>query len=190
MTENEARETIARTCREMYARFLFSGTDGNVSVRLPDGRIVTTPTGVSKGRAEADKMVVTDESGNVLSSGKPSSEIKLHLAVYAARKDINAIVHAHPSAATAFALAEKSPGGELTESAVMFPGGIPVAEFAVNGTAEIAENCVRALGSGYAVLLARHGAVTVGETLEDAQNRMDALENIAKTELLKKLLDK
>lgn len=189
MDEKSARTEIVKAGRKLYERSLVAGSDGNLSVRINDKHIIATPAGVSKGELTEDSLIVTDLEGGVMSgSGMPSSELKLHLALYKARDDILAVLHAHPPAATAFALEALPIGNNLAESALTFPGGVPVAPYEKPGGAAIAAGAVMHIGRKNALLLERHGAVTVGENIESAYMRMETLENIAKTELYARLL--
>src|SRR4030095_13534834 len=104
--EEQARADIVEVGRRLYARGYVASNDGNISVRLDDHRIMTTPKSVSKGYMTPDMMVVVDRAGNKLTGERdPSSELKMHLAVYDHRPDVRAVVHAHPPTATGFAVA-------------------------------------------------------------------------------------
>src|SRR5574342_156889 len=109
MTETSLRRQICEVGRRMYEKNFVASNDGNISVRLEANRILTTPTGVSKGFMTPESMVIVDLEGRVLSTGaggaKPSSEIPMHLFVYRERPEVQAVVHAHPLHATGFAAA-------------------------------------------------------------------------------------
>ncbi len=108
-SESETRSAIVHIGRRMWLRGFASATDGNISVRLSEGELLTTPTGVCKGFMAESALVKLDMDGNVLErEGKPSSEIRLHLALYRENPGIGAVLHAHPPAASAFAAAQAS----------------------------------------------------------------------------------
>src|ERR671916_1152494 len=102
MDEQTARREIVRVGQLMYERSYVVSSDGNVSVRLDDGRIIATPTMTSKGRMTEDSLAVTDLEGKPLNDRKASSELKMHLLIYQERDDVQAVVHAHPPHGTAF----------------------------------------------------------------------------------------
>src|SRR5205085_9267063 len=105
MDERTARREIVRVGQLMYERSYVVSSDGNVSVRLDDGRVVTTPTMTCKGRMTEEACAVTDMRGNALTERKPSSELAMHLLIYEERPDVRAVCHAHPPHGTAFAVA-------------------------------------------------------------------------------------
>lgn len=188
MDVKAAAEEIVKYGKQLYDRFVFSGTDGNISIRVGEDEILTTPTGVPKNALTDNILVLTDMNGNNISEGKASSELKMHLEIYKKRADIHAVIHAHGAASTAFALTGEALGGKLTEAMVMFPNGIPLSPYYEAGSEKLAISAASTLGDAYAILLQRHGTVTVGATIAQAAARMDALENIAKTELFARLL--
>ena len=174
------RETLCRVGRLLYDRGYVVGHDGNLSVRLEEDRILITPSGVSKGRMEPEMMVLCTMTGEVLAGERyPSSEIAMHLEVYRNRPDVGAVVHAHPPAATAFAVC----GQGLTEryliETVAGLGEVPVAPFGMPSTPEVAESIRPYLADHSALLLANHGALTWGADLWQAFDRMEVLEQTA-----------
>jgi L-fuculose-phosphate aldolase len=184
LDEASARKAIAATAREIYERKLSGAMDGNLSVRIGVDRVVTTPSGVHKGRLQPDDLVLCDLAGHALGRGtrhdrKPSSEIGLHVAAYARRPDVGAVIHAHPPMAIAYQLA----GGRLSEvlvSEVVFAcGRIATAPYTTPTTQQVPEVLGDYLGCYDVVLMARHGSVTVGPDLDTALARLDALEHTA-----------
>ena len=106
--DTRLREELCQVCRLLYDRGYVVGHDGNVSVRLGEGCLLITPSGVSKGRLEPDMLVVCDLEGRVLEGDRyPSSEMAMHLLIYQERPDVGAVVHAHPPVSTAFAIRQK-----------------------------------------------------------------------------------
>ena len=108
---NEIKDQICDVCHKMWQLGWVAANDGNVSVRLEDGRILATPTGMSKSFITPEKLVLLDHEGNVLEAAeglRPSSEIKMHLRCYDKRDDVMSVIHAHPPGATGFAVAHKA----------------------------------------------------------------------------------
>ncbi len=179
-TETELREAICEVGRRMWVRSQVAANDGNISVRMADGNILVTPTLVSKGFMQPDEIVKLTADGRLLGPGKPSSEALLHLACFCARRDIGAVVHAHPPYATAFAaLGKPVPTQYLTEIAVAL-WEVPCAEYARPGTLEVPESALPMLATADAFLLRNHGVVTVGRDLWEAYYRMETVEQGAK----------
>jgi L-fuculose-phosphate aldolase len=187
--ELRLRQEITKAGRRLWQDGLVAHTDGNISVRLDETWVLITPSGVNKGALKPHQILkVHLHSGEVDGNGKPSVETPLHLAIYRIRPDVNAVVHAHPPYATAFAAA----GVALTEP--VFPemivrfGEIPLVPYATPGTDRLAELVAEALQDHDAALLQNHGAITVGRTLEEACGLMEALEWTAKGLWLAKAL--
>jgi L-fuculose-phosphate aldolase len=171
---------VAAACRELLATGLVRGTSGNVSVRdAATGAIAITPTGVAyPGMRAADVAVLGPDGDQLDGALKPTSELALHLAVYRDRPDVGAVVHTHSMFATTFAvLGEEIP--PVHYLLVRAGSSVPVAPYARYGTTELAESCVRALGDGFAVLLANHGVVAVGADLAAAMAVAEAIEYTA-----------
>jgi L-fuculose-phosphate aldolase len=180
---------IALVCRRLYERGLVAGPDGNVSVRLPDGSIVVTPSGMSKVDVTPDDLVLVDGEGRVLDGkGNPSSELRMHLRIYERRADVSAVVHAHPPTATGFAVAGESFMAPVLPEVILQMGEVPIVRYATPGTAELADSFDPYLARHDAFLMANHGATTVGPTLEVAHQRMESLEHAARIILAARML--
>jgi L-fuculose-phosphate aldolase len=178
----ETREEICEVGRRMYARNLVAATDGNISVRLRDGNFLGTPSAVSKGFMAPGDLIVCDADGNKVSgSGKVTSEIFTHLAAYEERPDANAVVHAHPPNAVACTLAGISLAEPLLPELIGALGGIPTADYAMPGSREGSEVIRNLIRECDAVMLDRHGSVTVGLNLRDALYCVEKLEHAAET---------
>lgn len=181
----EARRGIVRVCRRLYERGLIAGQDGNVSVRLGRDRVLVTPAGMSKADVTARDLVeVPLQSPPPSRAGrtrrKPSSELAVHLAIYRGRPDVGAVVHAHPPAATGFAVAgERFPENVLPEL-VYSVGPVALVPFAAPGSQALADSFGPWLAGHDAWLMANHGAVTAGATLLVAHQRMESLEHAAR----------
>jgi len=172
-------ELLCDICRRLHARNLLAAADGNVSVLLDDGRIAITPAGVAKARMEPADLAYLEPGGTVL-SGRPSSERLMHLAIYRACPEARAVVHAHPPTAVAWSLARPDlaclPGDALPE-VILAAGAIPFVPYARPGTAAMGEVLAPFLPEHRLLVLARHGALAWGETLEEAYNGMERLEH-------------
>ena len=180
---------IALVCRRLYERGLVAGPDGNVSVRLRDGSIVVTPSGMSKADVTPDDLVLVDGEGRVLEGkGNPSSELRVHLRIYERRADVSAVVHAHPPTATGFAVAGESFMAPVLPEVILQMGEVPIVRYATPGTADLADSFNPYLARHDAFLMANHGATTVGPTLEVAHQRMESLEHAARIILAARML--
>lgn len=188
--ENRIRDSIIKAGRKLAERFFVAANDGNISARLGGSEILITPTGVNKGDLTPEMLLKVDGEGKVLSGTlKPTSEMKMHLAVYRRRPEVRAIVHAHPPAATGFAACRIRLDREVVLPEVIFGlGRIGFAEYATPTTAEVPQAVEKEIGGCEALLLANHGALTVGEEVEQAYYRMETLEMYARIRLVTHLL--
>ena len=183
--EEQSRRDLVRFGRGLYRLGFSPGTSGNLSVRLGPDRILATPTGCSKHLLRPEDMVVVNLEGQQISGLKRvTSEIGMHLAVYRARLDTNAVVHAHPPTATGFACAGRALDEPLCAEAIMTIGAVPLAPYATTGTEEGATSVSALIPHHTAILLANHGAVSYGPTLLDAFQKMETLEHIAQVSLV------
>lgn len=182
------REEIIDVGRRLHQRGLLTAAEGNVSVRVPDGLLVTA-AGASKGDLTPEQVIVTDEDGRAPAGGpRVTSEIAMHVAIYRSRPDVQAIVHAHPPAATAFAVAHVPLDQPILAEAVLLLGPVPLVPYAPPSTRALADAVADACGSADAVLLANHGAVAVGSSLALAHQRMETLEHLARVTLMARVL--
>jgi L-fuculose-phosphate aldolase len=181
MLERDARAAVAEICRRMYARGLIAAGDGNVSARLGKDRLVLTPSGLSKGFLTPEDIIVTDLEGKKVSGrGKPSSEYKMHTFVYAERPDVMAVVHGHPPMTVALALAGISMAQCVLSESCLVLGPVPTAPYATPSTTEVTDGLRPIVQRATAIIMDRHGALTMGRTLEEAYNRLETLEHTAK----------
>ncbi len=181
------RADVVEVGRRLYAKGFVAGNEGNVSVRAGD-RLYVTPGGACKGFLEPGDVVVTDLDGRALAGARATSEILMHAAVYRRRPDVGAVVHAHPPVATGFAVAGLPLDRPVLAEPVVTLGPVPVVPFGTPSTADLAEAVSAAVGSAHALLLANHGALTVGETLWRAWERMETLEQFARITLVARLV--
>ncbi len=184
MNAKAVARRMALCCRQMAAQGLIGGRDGNLSVRLGAERVLVTPSGLIKSLVTAADMVEVDLAGNPRRRGarKPTSELDLHLRILRHRPDVHAVVHAHPPAATGFAVAGQEIPGNLLPELIFVVGAVPLVPFGMPGTPELGDRVVPYLAGGrnHALLLANHGAVTMGSTLDEAWIRMETLEHGAR----------
>ena len=177
-----APEAVLAAAKEMLHRGLTEGTAGNISARQEDGTIVVTPTSVDYDLMEVDDLVVLDPEGNVVQAKegrKPTSEKYLHLACLKAFDDIGSVVHSHPIHATMFAVAHLPIPACIDEFTVFCGGEVRVSEYAKSGTSGLAENVVIALKDRAAALIANHGMVAIGTTMEKAMHNTALVERSA-----------
>src|SRR4051795_4048778 len=188
-SEQQLRADIVEVGRRLYARGYTASNDGNISVRLDDRRLLMTPTGVCKGFMDARMMCVTDLEGRKLEGERsPSSEIQMHLEVYRERPEIQAVVHAHPPVATAFAVAGIPLDRAVLAEVVTTLGSIPIAEYATPSTSELPDAVRKYIKAHDGMLLANHGALTVGGDLFSAYYKMETIEHFAKISLVARML--
>ncbi|HJU84815.1 MAG TPA: class II aldolase/adducin family protein [Holophagaceae bacterium] len=180
-TDALLREVI-EACRRLHAAGLLAAADGNVSVRLEDGRIAITPSGVPKAGLRVQDFAFLEPDGTVL-RGRPSTERLMHLAVYRAVPEAQAVVHAHPVTAIAWSLArpelKELPGDALPE-VILAAGAIPIVPMATPGTGEMGTHLLPFLPAHRLLILARHGGLAWGETLQEAAGGLERLEQVAR----------
>ena len=176
-------------CRRLYERGLIAGPDGNVSVRLGADRVIVTPSGMSKVDVTAADLVEVTLTGEPCGGGgRPSSEVAVHLRIYARRADVGAVVHAHPPVATGFAVAGEGFEATVLPELIYQVGRVPLLPYETPGTTALAERFDPYLIDHDAFLMANHGAVTVGSSLLVAHQRMESLEHAARILLTARLL--
>ena len=188
MDEQTARREIVRVGRLMYERSYVVSSDGNISVRLDDGRIVATPTMMCKGRMTEEACAVTDAKGKALTSSRPSSELAMHLLIYAEREDVKAVCHAHPPHGSAFAVAGLAIDQPILSEVILTLGCVPLAEYGTPSTDELTEAMRPLVRHHNALLMANHGAVAYGADVWQAFDRLETLEHTAKISILSRLL--
>lgn len=179
-TEREARRDIVDVCRQIYARGWITATDGNVSVLLGPDRVLATPTAINKGKMTEDDLIVVDRKGAVVSgTRKPSSELRMHLAAYDERPDVRAVVHAHPTNCIAFSLAGVSLAQCLLPEIVFTFGSIPTTAYTTPTTEEVPNEIRKWLRDFDAMILDRHGSLTVGADVHAAYDKLERMEHVA-----------
>ncbi|MPY91274.1 MAG: class II aldolase/adducin family protein [Luteitalea sp.] len=189
MYEEQIRAEIVEIGHRLWTRGYVASNDGNISVRVDEQRIVTTPKGVSKGFMAPDMMVVTDLTGKKIAGERePSSELLMHLAVYELRSDVRAVVHAHPPKATGFAVAGIPLDRAVLAEVITTLGSVPIAEYGTPSTRELPDAVRKYIRAHDALLLANHGALTVGPEASNAYYKMETVEHFAHISLVARLL--
>ena len=190
-TQQAKREQMVRCFRKLYEQGMINLFEGNFSAR-DGGNVLMTPSQQNKETMTPDMLVTLDGSGKLLSANglQPSSEARMHLEIYRLRPDLGAVVHTHSAFATAFALAGLPIRSELAELRLYYGGEIPCCAYGEPGTdavfAEFERYYLRERKD--VVLLANHGLVAAGRDVEEAFSRAEAVEKIARTTLLARLL--
>jgi len=188
-TESQLRADIVEVGRRMYARGYTASNDGNISVRHGDDRLLMTPKNVCKGFMTPDMMCITDLEGRKIQGDRdPSSEMLMHLEVYRQRPDVRAVVHAHPPTATGFAVAGIALDRAVLAEVLTTLGSIPIAAYATPSTSELPEAVRKYVRAHDGMLLANHGALTLGPDVYAAYYKMETIEHFAKISLVARLL--
>ena len=181
-SEWELKQLMLDIGKRIWTRGYVAANDGNISVRINEKEILTTPTGVSKGFMTPDMIIKMSMDGKVLSQSskyRPSSEVKMHLEVYNQREDMRSVIHAHPPYCTSFAVAGIPLNKCVLPEAVLTLGAVPIAVYGTPSTKEIPDSIKPHIQNSDAVLLANHGALTLGVDLLTAYHRMETLEHTA-----------
>lgn len=169
MLESKLREDICEIGRRLYARGLVAGSEGNLSVRLGPNSVLCTPTMASKGFMQPAELAIVDLDGRQLDGPRPrTSEVLVHLSVYRHRPDAQAVIHSHPPHATAFAVTHTEIPLAAHPEIDLFLGPVPLVPYELTGTQRLADAVVPYLDRTTALLLANHGSVVWGGTLEHA----------------------
>lgn len=189
--EFEIKKLMCDIGRRVYNKGMVAANDGNFSVKLNDNEFLCTPTGVSKGFMTPEYICKVDAQGNLLQANgnfRPSSEIKMHMRVYEKRPDVGAVVHAHPSYATSFAIAGIPLTQPIMPEAVIALGCVPIAKYGTPSTMEIPDAVEEYLPYFDQVLLESHGALTWGTDLLSAYMKMESVEFYAELLYKSKML--
>ena len=188
-SETQLRADIVEVGRRMYARGYTASNDGNISVRIDANRLLMTPKSVCKGFMEPSMMCITDLDGRKLAGERdPSSEMQMHLEVYRQRPDVQAVVHAHPPIATAFAVAGIPLDRAVLAEVVTTLGSVPIADYATPSTKELPQAVSKYIKAHDGMLLANHGALTVGTDLYSAYFKMETIEHFAHISFIARML--
>jgi L-fuculose-phosphate aldolase len=180
--ETRLREEMIEVCQKLAEKDLIVGTDGNVSCKVEDDRLLITPSGKPKGSLKPVDLLLVNSGGEILAGrGRPSNEVRMHLEAYRRREDIGAVVHGHPPMLTAFTLAGIPFMADAMPEVWLTFGQVPTAPYATPSTEEVPEAIGSYVERHRAILLERHGALTLGRTLEEAYLLLEKLEHAART---------
>ncbi|WP_339289832.1 class II aldolase/adducin family protein [Paenibacillus sp. FSL E2-0201] len=189
--EQKLRLQICDIGRNLFNKDFIAANDGNISARLSENEILTTPRAVSKGYLEPHMIVKVNLQGEVLEAAegyRPSTETKMHLRIYNELPEMNGVVHAHPPYATAFAIKGEALDKMMMPESVIMIGDIPLAEYGTPSTEEIPDSLMPYLGKKTAVLLENHGALTWGTDVMEAYLNMERLEYTAKITFITRMI--
>jgi L-fuculose-phosphate aldolase len=188
-SELELRQDIVEIGRLVYQKGWVAANDGNISIRLDGGRILATPTGVSKGMMHADDLIIVDQRGAKIEGRKEcTSEILMHCTIYDVRPDISGVLHAHPPVATGFATAGRPLDLALLPEVIIGLGYVPLAGYGLPGTPALAEQMLPYIPKYNAILMGNHGVVSYGEDVYKAFFTMETVELFARITLVAELL--
>lgn len=177
----EIKEAVLRTAKEMLRTGLVEGTAGNLSARLPDGNVVMTPSSLDYDEMTAEDLLVVDLDGNVVEGERsPTTEKALHLACLRAHDDIGGVIHSHAMFATMFAVTRQPIPCVIEEFDVFVGGEVPVAGYELTGSDELGDEVAKWVEDRGAVLMANHGLLTVGKSIESAMKVAHLVERTAK----------
>jgi L-fuculose-phosphate aldolase len=185
--EHQLRQEIVRVGRLLYEKGFICASDGNISARLGPGQILITPSGLHKGMLDADQLLLIDETGHRVGPGtslnrrlKPTSELPMHLAAYQQRPDIAAVVHAHPPITIALSIAGIPLADCLLPEVIVFLGLIPTTQYATPSSEENVHAIRHLITHHDALVLQRHGSLTVGNSPMAAFMRLETMEQNAR----------
>lgn len=187
MNESDLRRQIVKVGQLMYEKGFVAASDGNISARLEPGRILITPSGLHKGLMEPQQLLVVDEDGRPLGPRthanrhlKPTSELPMHLEVYRQREDVTAVVHAHPPITVALTIAGVPLADCLLPEVIVFLGLIPTTAYATPSSTENVRAIRDFIRHHDAIVLQRHGSLTVGDSVMQAFMRLETVEQNAR----------
>jgi len=189
MNVEKTKKALVDACHRVYARGYVAGYEGNLSARISADTILVTPAGVCKGDVTAADIVTIDRAtGKPEGPRRPTAELEMHMMVYGERPEVQAVVHAHPPVATGFAVAGVPLPEKALPEVIVGLGAIPLVPYALPGTAELADAIREYVKTADAFLLANHGVLTVGRSIEEAYYRMETVEQVAKSVLAARIV--
>jgi L-fuculose-phosphate aldolase len=189
VNEQELRQHIVDVGKLVFEKGWVASNDGNISIRLDENRILCTPTAISKGMMRPEDLIVCDLQGRKLCGDRErTSEIAMHLAIYNMRRDVGAVLHAHPPVATGFAVAGRPLNLALLPEIVIYLGSVPLASYGLPGTPELTEGMLPYIPKYNAILMENHGVVTYAGDVWNAYFRMETVEHFARVTMVAELL--
>ncbi|MDP4153725.1 MAG: class II aldolase/adducin family protein [Bacillota bacterium] len=186
----QIKEDIIQVGNDLYQKGLLVGTDGNISVRISQNKILITASGFCKGRMSKDQISLVSLDGSIISGLKPARDIRMHLAVYRQRPKANAVVHAHPPVTTGLSMSKLDFSRVALPEVLFNLHGIAVTEYCTPTTIEVPREVERVLKENpesQAIILTSHGALTIGDDVFDAYYKMETLEMFCKATLVSRL---
>ncbi len=175
------RNELVEICKKVYNNGFVAALDGNLSARISADKILITPSAKCKGEITEDDLLVTDLSGNLIEgNGKISTESKIHILAYKYRPEVNAVIHAHPVFATAFAAMGEGFTKPVFPEVILTLGKVPLCKYSTPSTDQVTQSMMPYIEYVWALLLENHGAVTFGTSIKDAYYKMEKLEHTAK----------
>src|SRR5271156_741604 len=188
-TEQQHRQDILDVGKLIYQKGWVAANDGNISVRLNDGRILCTCTGVSKGMMTPADVIVCDPEGNKINGARErTTELAMHLTICQMRPDVSAVVHAHPPVAPGFAVAGRPLNLALLPEVIVSLGCVPLATYGLPGTPALTDGMLPYIPKYDAILMGNHGSVCYGEDVYQAFFKMETVEHFARIALVAELL--
>lgn len=182
--EWQLRREIVDIGKRAYDKDFVTATDGNISARVMNDRLLITPSGCCLGELKPEQLIYIDFGRNILAGkGNPTSEFPMHLAAYQERSDVNAVIHAHPPVTTGFTIAGESLAQCVIPEVVLIFGTIPTTEYATPTTEEGARVIKKLIKDYDALILDRHGTLTVGKNLLEAYRKLEKVEYCARVTL-------
>ncbi len=198
MNAETTKKRLVRACHRVYARGFVAGYEGNLSARISPNAVVVTPARLCKGDVTVKDLVTINRGKSAprgsrrprspRSDRRPTAELEMHLMVYDERPDVEAVVHAHPPVSTGFAVAGVPVPERALPEVIVGLGAIPLVPYALPGTAELANAIRKCVKTANAFLLANHGVLTVGTTIEEAYYRMEMVEQVARSVLAARII--
>lgn len=188
---SQLKREVIKVCRDLAYKKYIVATDGNVSVRIDETKILITPKGKTKENLRPQDLIIIDLDGRKIKGlSEPSGEWRIHTTIYKFRTDVNAVIHSHPVYCTALSVAGISLNKVVLPEVMLTVGNIAFVEYATLYTEKLAQNIQKYVNSYNAFVLKNHGLVTIGENLEIAFYRTEKVEHLAKVVFIAKLLGK
>ncbi len=191
MNAHKIKQEICEIGDRIYKKGFAAANDGNISYRVSDSEVVCTPTGISKGFMKPDDLCVVDMDGKQIGGRlKATSEIKLHLAIMKERPELKSVVHCHPPHATAFGIAREPIPQCVLPEVEIFLGDVPVAKYDIPGSQDFANTILPFVKKSNVIILANHGTVSYGPTVEKAYWATEILDAYCRMLILARSLGK
>ncbi len=185
------KSSVIEVSKLMHTKGFICATDGNISIKLGKNRYLITPSGINKAFMKPSDLIIIDESAKVISGNKkynPSTEWRMHLKAYKMRPDISAVIHAHPPYVTAYTISGAKLPSDILPETILTMGDIPVTSYSTPTSPDNADIIEEHIKNYDAVVLKRHGVITVGKDIYSAYNKLEKLEHTALTAVVAKII--